>query len=85
MAQYRITTPEQVHFHYETAGLWSRAVAWIVDQFLLLLLRLMALWALLSAGGLLAGGYFSALSVGRGLYGIRLFLFTSERVNAFIF
>ena len=71
MAQHRITTPEQVHFHHETAGLWSRAVAWVVDQLVLLLFRIIAVWAILK-GGAGASGFavagvlfvFFALEVG---------------------
>lgn len=32
MLQYRITTPEQVQFHYQIAGLVSRGMAWALDQ-----------------------------------------------------
>ncbi len=35
MARFRITTPEQVAFHYTIAGLASRCVAWLLDQFLI--------------------------------------------------
>src|SRR5688572_2200474 len=36
MPSYRITTPEQVEFRYEVAGLVTRAMAWLVDQVLIL-------------------------------------------------
>lgn len=39
MTKYKITTPEQVHFHYEIAGLASRSMAWMVDQVFLWILR----------------------------------------------
>jgi len=40
MAKFRITTPEHVHFHYETAGLLTRAMAWTVDQLLIVALKM---------------------------------------------
>ena len=40
MAKYKITTPEQVTFHYEIAGIASRAMAWTIDQLLLWALRI---------------------------------------------
>jgi len=39
MPRYEIMTPEQVRFHYETAGLMSRAMAWTVDQLFLWVCR----------------------------------------------
>jgi len=50
MSRYRITTPEQVHFHYETAGLMSRAMAWTVDQLLLWVGRIAAVIAFAGFG-----------------------------------
>ncbi|MHC4885013.1 MAG: RDD family protein [Planctomycetota bacterium] len=41
MARYRVTTPEQVQFHYETAGLMSRAMAWAFDQVILTFFRVL--------------------------------------------
>jgi len=35
MIKYRITTPEQVTFHYVVAGLVSRCLAWLTDQMLI--------------------------------------------------
>ncbi len=32
---HQITTPEQVHFHYQVAGLTTRAMAWALDQLIL--------------------------------------------------
>ena len=40
MLHYRITTPEQVHFRYQIAGLGSRGLAWATDQCLLILVLL---------------------------------------------
>ena len=39
MVRYRITTPEQVFFRYEIAGLVTRAMAWMIDQAFLWALR----------------------------------------------
>jgi uncharacterized RDD family membrane protein YckC len=50
MAKYRITTPEQVTFHYQTAGFISRAMAWLLDQVFVTVLRIMTLYALDGAG-----------------------------------
>ena len=50
MARYRITTPEQVHFHYEMAGLMTRAMAWVVDQVILWALRLVVFFSLARSG-----------------------------------
>ncbi len=36
MLLHRITTPEQVHFRYQVAGLVTRAIAWSLDQLILL-------------------------------------------------
>jgi len=33
--RYQITTPEQVVFHYEVAGLVARCMAWLTDQLLI--------------------------------------------------
>jgi len=46
MARYRITTPEQVTFHYQTAGFVSRAMAWLLDQVFVNVLRIGVLYAL---------------------------------------
>lgn len=40
MAQYLITTPEQVQFRYQIAGLITRAMAWLLDQLILLGVRI---------------------------------------------
>lgn len=40
MPYYQITTPEQVRFRYEIAGLASRAMAWVMDQLILWALRI---------------------------------------------
>jgi uncharacterized RDD family membrane protein YckC len=40
MIRYQITTPEQVVFHYRVAGLITRMQAWLLDQVMLLLLRI---------------------------------------------
>lgn len=58
MPQYLITTPEQVHFRYQVAGLVSRAMAWVLDQLLLMVVRVAAFFLL---------AWF-------GLYGIALLL-----------
>lgn len=50
MARYRITTPEQVSFHFEAAGLGTRFAAWFTDQLVLLLLKVLALFLLAQAG-----------------------------------
>lgn len=51
MTRYRITTPEQVHFHYHVSGLMTRAMAWVVDQLVLLVVRLAIVWAFWGLGG----------------------------------
>jgi len=43
--EYRITTPELVSFRYEVAGVMTRAMAWLVDQGVLLALRIGMAWA----------------------------------------
>lgn len=50
MPQYQLTTPEQVHFRYEIAGLMSRAMAWLVDQVILWALRIGFAFALAPGG-----------------------------------
>ncbi|MDH5638584.1 MAG: RDD family protein [Nitrospinota bacterium] len=50
MARYRIITPEQVVFHYQTAGLVSRAMAWLIDQLFITVLRFTAVYALKEGG-----------------------------------
>ena len=35
MPKFRITTPEQVAFHYATAGMASRYLAWLVDELII--------------------------------------------------
>lgn len=54
MPRYEIMTPEQVRFHYETAGLMSRAMAWTVDQLLLWVCRFILAYFFLGSG-MLAG------------------------------
>jgi len=51
MPRYLITTPEQVHFHYQVAGLMSRAMAWSLDQAILMVARIAAVYALGGVGG----------------------------------
>lgn len=50
MPTYRLTTPEQVCFRYEIAGLVTRAMAHLADQTLLWLLRIAIAIALLKWG-----------------------------------
>ena len=52
MARYRIVTPEQVVFHYQTAGFVSRAMAWLLDQLFILTLRVTAVYAFSKGGDL---------------------------------
>jgi uncharacterized RDD family membrane protein YckC len=35
VTKYRITTPEQVAFHYSVAGMATRAMAWLVDELII--------------------------------------------------
>ncbi|MEX2673737.1 MAG: RDD family protein [Phycisphaeraceae bacterium] len=51
MRYHTIVTPEQVRFRYTAAGLATRAVAWTADQAILLVLRLLIVWAFASGGG----------------------------------
>jgi uncharacterized RDD family membrane protein YckC len=48
--RYQITTPEQVHFHYEIAGLASRAMAWALDQLILWAARIAVAFAFIWGG-----------------------------------
>ena len=48
--QYRITTPEQVTFRFEVAGLATRAMAWLLDQVLAWAIRLGIVLGLAQAG-----------------------------------
>jgi uncharacterized RDD family membrane protein YckC len=57
--QLTISTPEQVAFHYEVAGIGSRFLAALLDHLILILFQLFILWAL----GLLV----SVARVGSGL------------------
>jgi len=69
MPHYLITTPEQVHFRYETAGLASRAMAWLLDQVLLWALRVVIFISLGAAGYLgLAAVFLSILVLDFGYY-----------------
>lgn len=52
MPQYLITTPEQVQFRYQIAGLTTRAMAWLLDQLILLGVRVILGSILSKAGGL---------------------------------
>ncbi|MFO7898493.1 MAG: RDD family protein [Planctomycetota bacterium] len=52
MPRYRITTPEHVHFHYDVAGLSSRAMGWLVDQGIMTVLRITLVIGLGGAGAL---------------------------------
>ena len=54
MPRYQITTPEQVHFHYDAAGLVTRAMAWLVDQVIVTAARTAVAMALAKVGGQLA-------------------------------
>ncbi|MFA9479885.1 RDD family protein [Phycisphaerales bacterium AB-hyl4] len=63
MRQYQITTPEQVQFRYEVAGLMSRAMAWVVDQLILWAARLGFVFALSSAGQLSLAAVFVSIFV----------------------
>ena len=54
MQRFRITTPEQVYFHYEAAGLISRAMAWWMDQLFVWLARIAVVMVMATAGGYLA-------------------------------
>src|SRR5262245_4279993 len=51
MIRHQIITPEQVIFHYEIAGLATRAMAWTVDWIFLMAARLALLWLIARAGG----------------------------------
>ncbi|MFP4055242.1 MAG: RDD family protein [Candidatus Brocadiia bacterium] len=51
MARLCITTPEQVHFHYEVGGLVSRAVAWLLDQVILTIARVAVVLVVWGRGG----------------------------------
>lgn len=48
--KYQITTPEQVRFHFEIAGLMSRSMAWVIDQLLLRAAQLGIFIGLASSG-----------------------------------
>ena len=50
MRQHRITTPEQVHFHYTVSGLVTRAAAWALDQVLLLSAVMAVAWSAIGLG-----------------------------------
>ncbi len=50
MPTYRLTTPEQVSFRYEIAGLVTRAMAYLMDQMLLWALRAVLFISLLWSG-----------------------------------
>ncbi|MBI4584422.1 MAG: RDD family protein [Planctomycetes bacterium] len=50
MKRHQIITPEQVVFHYEIAGLVTRAMAWTVDLVLLTLMRIAVLIGLTRIG-----------------------------------
>jgi uncharacterized RDD family membrane protein YckC len=64
MKKYQITTPEYVHFRYEIAGLFSRAMAWLVDQMILSVLRIAIQIIFIKSGlGL-------AMTGGASLYGL---------------
>lgn len=45
MRLHRITTPEQVHFHYRIAGLVTRGMAWSLDQLIVLMATVAAAFA----------------------------------------
>ena len=51
MLKFRITTPEQVAFHYAVAGLVSRCLAWLLDQFLIWAGYLAIILVFSAAGG----------------------------------
>lgn len=50
MRQLKITTPDQVVFRLDAAGLATRAAAWLVDQALLLGLKVALVFSLVFAG-----------------------------------
>ena len=60
MTRYLITTPEQVHFHYEVGGLMSRAMAWVADQLILLVARIAVAWAFARLGGHIGAAFVTA-------------------------
>lgn len=41
MVTYQITTPELVQFRYEIGGLYARALAWVLDELIILALRVL--------------------------------------------
>jgi len=53
MAYYQITTPEQIQFRFEIAGLVSRVTAWVTDQLILMTVLIAAAMTLSCAGGAL--------------------------------
>jgi uncharacterized RDD family membrane protein YckC len=51
VVRYRITTPEQVAFHYVVAGPVSRCMAWLTDQLLIWAGYIAIYWAFSNLGG----------------------------------
>lgn len=60
-ALHRVETPEYVIFEFELAGLASRAVAWAIDAFIILLLVILA-FTVASFAGVVSEGAAFALS-----------------------
>jgi uncharacterized RDD family membrane protein YckC len=50
MSHYTITTPEQVRFRFEIAGLGTRGLAWAIDQLILLALTVIVLVVAMCSG-----------------------------------
>ena len=48
--RFRITTPEQVSFHYATAGMASRYLAWLIDESIIWAIDAALVFALAPAG-----------------------------------
>lgn len=72
MARYRITTPEQVYFHYDPAGLMSRGVAWLIDQAILTVLRIAIAVIFVKAGFM--SRFTGSLSLGEMFLAALIFL-----------
>lgn len=63
MPKHRIATPELVQFHYETAGLATRSMAWLLDQVIITAFRVV----------IIAGLILSRVSLGIALGFVMLF------------
>jgi uncharacterized RDD family membrane protein YckC len=78
---YQITTPEQVTFRYEVAGLISRACAWLLDQVLVWGLRLglaIAVSQLLPGGLGTAVAFIGVFAVDFGYFTLAELLMTGQ-------